>query len=81
MTNTDENIVYPVYASDYLDISNYNGNGSVAGIIDSANHIIVSYKARYTYEEAKAIVETMNQTKSDAILKIAKTGTAKKIRI
>lgn len=77
----DMGIRYPVYASDYLDASDYNGNGSVAGIVDDANRIIVSYKARYTFEEASSIAAAMNHSKSDAILKLAKKGTAKELRV
>lgn len=76
----DTSISYPVYASDYLDIGGWKGNGSVAGIVDNSNRIIVSYENRYTYDEAKAIADAMNASRNDAILKLAPKGTAKEIR-
>lgn len=81
MTQHDTNISYPVYASDYLDLSGYNGNGSVAGLVDNANHIILGYDARLSYEEAKELAESMNKTKlfNEKMLRLIR-GTAKEIR-
>lgn len=75
------NISYPVYESDYLDISGWNGNGSVAGLVDDANRIILGYDAQLTYDEAKELAASMNETKlfNRRLLKLIK-GTAKEIR-
>lgn len=73
-------ICYPVYASDYLDLSGYAGNSSVAGIVDNQYRVIAGYDRNYTYEEAKAVADAMNAGKSDVILSIAPKGTALPIR-
>jgi hypothetical protein len=80
-SSPDTNISYPVFAADYLDISGWNGNGSVAGLLDDANRIILGYDARLTYEEAKELAESMNKTKlfNEGMLRTIK-GTAKEIR-
>jgi hypothetical protein len=54
-------IKYPVYASDFLDMSHCNGKGSVAGLVDDADHIILGYGAELTYNEAKELAEILNK--------------------
>ena len=75
-------IYKPVYASDYLDLSGYKGHGSVAGIIDSENQILVGYKANLTYKEAKAVAKIFNGTNLSLkrVLKYVK-GTANGLKI
>lgn len=54
-------INYPVYASDYLDLSGYGGHGSVAGIVDNQQRIIIGYKKGLTYAKAVKLAKAMNQ--------------------
>lgn len=55
-----KNVCLPWRASDYLDMSGYEGRGSVAGIVDGKSRIVVGYGASLTYEQAKAIAEAVN---------------------
>jgi hypothetical protein len=56
---------YPVHASDYLDLSGYEGRGSVAGIVSDDNLIIIGYGSRFTYKQAKRVAEFLNEKRPE----------------
>lgn len=74
------NISYPVHASDYLDVSGYKGNGSVAGIVDNDNRILVNYDSCLTFKEAQVVALALNKSRDTSVLALVK-GTAQKVRL
>lgn len=52
---------YPVYASDYLDMSGYGGHGSVGGIVSHDGKITMGYKWGFTYAQAEKVAKYLNK--------------------
>ncbi|WP_020469652.1 hypothetical protein [Zavarzinella formosa] len=51
---------YPLSASDYLDISGFDGRGSVAGLVSDDGKIVMSYEAGFSFEQAKRVASYLN---------------------